>query len=219
MCSANWRCSCTNTIQPISSVYELIQPINSVYEFDTRLALSNEKRVYGTDIKIHSWVCGNNPQVYKRPFSGPYASTLLILERPISVPQASGHAGQSQVSLFRTITGGDVGTSVKSTNAPFQDPTHAPYKYKNVPFQCLKQFGESQVSLFRPFTEGVVGTTRKSTNGPFQDLTESCTFKNAPFQCLKPQASPVNHKSVNIDQSHVRLFWSISGDTPTQRTK
>jgi len=27
-----------------------IQPISSVYEFDTRLALSNEKRVYGTDI-------------------------------------------------------------------------------------------------------------------------------------------------------------------------
>ena len=127
MCSANWRCSCTNTIQPISSVYELIQPINSVYEFDTRLALSNEKRVYGTDICIHSWVCGNNPQFYKRPFSGPYASILLILERPISVPQATGHAGQSQVNLFRTITGGDVGTSEKSTNGPFQDPTQKPY--------------------------------------------------------------------------------------------
>jgi len=26
------------------------QPISSVYEFDTRLALSNEIRVYGTDI-------------------------------------------------------------------------------------------------------------------------------------------------------------------------
>jgi len=31
-----------------------IQPISSVYEFDTRLVLSNEKRVYGTDIYVHS---------------------------------------------------------------------------------------------------------------------------------------------------------------------
>jgi len=46
--------TCVRATEDIRVVTLEIQPISSVYVFDTRLALSNEKRVYGTDIKIHS---------------------------------------------------------------------------------------------------------------------------------------------------------------------
>jgi len=66
----------------------------------------------------------------------------------------------------------------------------------------------------------IVGTSHKYKNGPFQDLTQALyKCKNGPFQCRKSQASQANHKSAYFDQSQVSLFWPITDDTPTQRTK
>jgi len=42
--------TCVRATENVRVLTLEIQPISSVYEFDTRLALSNKKRVYGTDI-------------------------------------------------------------------------------------------------------------------------------------------------------------------------
>jgi len=46
--------TCVRPTEDVRVLTLEIQPISSVYEFNTRLSLSNEKRVYGTDIWIHS---------------------------------------------------------------------------------------------------------------------------------------------------------------------
>jgi len=42
--------TCVRRTEDVRVLTLEIHPISSVYEFNTRLALSNEKRVYGTDI-------------------------------------------------------------------------------------------------------------------------------------------------------------------------
>jgi len=84
------------------------------------------------------------------------------------VSQATAQSGQSQVSLFRPITGGDVGTSYKSTKQPFSGPYPSTVKIYERPIsvpQATGQSGQSQISLYRPITgQFILINLRRYTN-------------------------------------------------------
>jgi hypothetical protein len=129
------------------------------------------------------------------------------------VPQATGHSGQSKVSLFRTITGGDVGTSDKTTNGPFQDPTQAPNIHKNGPFQCLKPQASSakHKSVYFDQSQGVLWERPTSLQTAlFRTIPNHSTnlrtahfsaSSHRPDRSITNQFISTNHRSVYSDQS------------------
>jgi len=118
-----------------------------------------------------------------------------------------------------------------STNGPFQDPTKAPYKYKNGTFQCFKPqassanhksvyFYQSQGLLWERPTNLQTALFRTLPNHRTNLRTAHFSVSShRPVRSITNQFISTNHRSVYSDQSQTihqpsgpnkrRLHWPV----------